>query len=119
MFPPELLDHFEHPRHAGTMESPDISAQTNNPGCGDIMKLMLKISDGMIGDIKYQVRGCVAAIACGSALTEMVFGLRLGDAAKIRREDLVTKVGGLPNESAHASHLAIDCLRLALKQWEK
>src|SRR6185437_9933137 len=112
MFSPELLNHFEHPRHAGTMESPDLSAQTENPGCGDIMKLMLKISDGMIRDIKYQVRGCVAAIACGSALTEMVLGLSLSDAAKIHREDLVAKVGGLPNESVHASHLAINCLRL-------
>ncbi|MFL6439716.1 MAG: iron-sulfur cluster assembly scaffold protein [Terriglobales bacterium] len=116
MYPPELLDHFQHPRNAGAMESPDVSVQAENPACGDVMKLMLRISDGRIAEAKYQVRGCVASIACGSALTEVIAGKSVPEAAMVRRESLVEKLGGLANESMHASHLAIDCLKLALRQ---
>ena len=119
MYPPQLLDHFEHPRNSGTMDSPDISVQAQNPACGDVMKLMLRVRDGKIIEAKYQTRGCVASIACGSALTEVVSGKRIDAAAALKPDDIVNAVGGLPNESAHASHLAIDCLKLALKQLKK
>ncbi|PYY17750.1 MAG: iron-sulfur cluster assembly scaffold protein [Acidobacteria bacterium] len=112
----QLLDHFQHPRNAGAMDSPDVSVQAENPACGDLMKLMLRVIDGKIAEAKYQVRGCVAAIACGSALTEALTGKSVSEAKKIKRESLVETLGGLPNESVHASHLAIDCLKLALKQ---
>lgn len=101
------------------MESPDVSVQSENPACGDVMKLMLRLKEGRISDAKYQVRGCVASIACGSALTEAILGKSMVEAAAIQREWLVQALGGLPNESTHASHLAIDCLKLALKQLEK
>jgi nitrogen fixation NifU-like protein len=116
MYPPQLIDHFEHPRNSGIMESPDVSVQSENPACGDVMKLMLRINDGIISEAKYQVRGCVASIACGSALTEALHGKNVPEAASINREWLVQALGGLSNESMHASHLAMDCLKLALKQ---
>jgi len=119
VYPPELLDHFEHPRNAGAMEAPDVSVQAENPACGDVMKLMLRVDEGKIAEAKYQVRGCVAAIACGSVLTEFLAGKNLSEAATIRREWLVEALGGLSNESLHASHLTIDCLKLALKQLAK
>ena len=96
-----------------------MSVQTENPACGDVMKLMLRITNGNIADAKYQVRGCVASIACGSALTEAIVGKSVAEAASIKREWLVQAVGGLSNESMHASHLAMDCLKLALKQLAK
>ncbi len=83
------------------------------------MKLMLQVSAEKIIAVKYQVRGCVAAIACGSALTEFLLGKSVDEAAAIRREQVLEAVGGLPNESMHASHLAIDCLKLALRQLKK
>jgi nitrogen fixation NifU-like protein len=101
------------------MDSPDIIVQAENPACGDVMKLMLRVRDGKIIEAKYQTRGCVASIACGSALTEGISGKSVDTAAALKREDLVNAVGGLPNESAHASHLAMDCLQLALKQLKK
>src|SRR5947209_19119755 len=119
MYPPELLDHFQHPRNAGMMESPDVSVQAENPACGDVMKLMLRVSGGRITEAKYQVRGCVASIACGSALTEAILGKSVAEAATVRRESLVEVLGGLANESVHASHLALDCLKLALRQLTK
>ena len=93
--------------------------QAENPACGDVMKLMLRVSNGRIVEAKYQTRGCVASIACGSALTEAVSGKSIDTAAALKREDLVNAVGGLANESMHASHLAMDCLKLALMQLRK
>jgi len=114
MYSPEVIDHFERPRKAGAMGSPDISVQTENPACGDVMRLMLRIEHGKILDAKYQVRGCVTSIACGSALTEALVGKSLAEAGNIKREWLVNTLGGLSHESMHASHMAMDCLRLAL-----
>jgi nitrogen fixation protein NifU and related proteins len=111
-----LLDHFEHPRNVGEIAGADASARVENPACGDIMQLTLKLAGGRIVEARYRTRGCVAAIACGSALTEMLIGLTPDEAGAIRRESLVGAVGGLPNESLHASHLAIDALQAALKQ---
>jgi nitrogen fixation NifU-like protein len=112
----KLLDHFEHPRNVGEIAGADASVRVENPACGDIMQLTLKIAAGRIAEARYRTRGCVAAIACGSALTEMLIGLTPPEAAAIRRESLVAAVGGLPNESTHASHLALDSLQAALKQ---
>ncbi len=119
MYPPQLLDHFEHPRNSGTMDSPDLSVQAENPACGDVMKLMLRVRNDQIVEARYQARGCVASIACGSALSEAISGKSVAAAAALKREDVVKAVGGLPNESVHASHLAMDCLKLALRQLKK
>jgi len=114
----ELLDHFQHPRNAGAMDSPDVSVQSENPACGDVMKLMLRVQNGKITEAKYQVRGCVAAIGCGSVLTEALIGKTVSEAGSIKRDSLVKSLN-LPNESIHASHLVIDCLKLALTKLMK
>ena len=114
MYSAKLLAHFEHPRNVGEIAGANASARVENPACGDIMQLTLKLTDGRISDARYRTRGCVASIACGSALTEMLIGLTLAEAAAFRREALVAAVGGLPNESTHASHLAMDALKAAL-----
>ena len=116
MYSPELLDHFEHPRNVGDLENPDVVAETENPACGDIMRLTLKLSNGKIEQVRYKTRGCVASIACGSALTELIAGKSLPQAEAVTREALLSRMGGLPKESMHASHLAIDCLKAALKK---
>lgn len=116
MYSEKLLDHFEHPRNVGEIADPDASVRVENPACGDIMQLMLKLAGGCIRQVRYRTRGCVAAIACGSALTEMLIGLTPAEATALKRETIVKAVGGLPNESTHASHLAIDALHAALKQ---
>jgi nitrogen fixation protein NifU and related proteins len=112
----KLLDHFEHPRNVGEIANADASVRVENPACGDIMQLTLKLRDGRIAEARYRTRGCVASIACGSALTEMLIGLTPAQAAELQREAIVAAVGGLPKESMHASHLALDALRAALKQ---
>jgi len=116
MYSPELLDHFEHPRNAGEVVDSDVTVQVENPACGDILKLSLKIAEGRIAEIRFLAKGCVPAMACGSALTELVRGKTIEAARGLRREELVQAVGGLPETSIHASHLAKDALVVALKQ---
>ncbi len=115
MYSRQVLDHFEHPRNAGVIESPDATAQVENPACGDILKLTAKLTDCRIAEVKFQAKGCVPAIACGSALTELLIGKTLKKAAALSREDLLRELGSLPEASTHASYLAIDALAALLK----
>jgi nitrogen fixation NifU-like protein len=112
----ELLDHFENPRNAGALDDPDASAQLENPACGDILELSLKLSGRNISEIRFRAKGCVPAMACGSAITELIKNKDIDEARKVSREELVRKVGGLPQASAHASHLAIDTLSALLQK---
>ena len=116
MYSPQVLDHFQNPRNAGEMTNPDVSVQIENPACGDILKLTLRVTDGQIAEIRFLAKGCVPAMACGSLLTELVQGKTLKEARKLRREELIQAIGGLPEASSHASHLAIDALAAALKE---
>ena len=116
MYSSQLLDHFQNPRNAGEVLNPDASVQIENPACGDILKLSARIFDGRIAEIRFRAKGCVPAMACASLLTDMLLGRTLEDARKLRREELVLKIGGLPEASVHASHLALDAWAALLKQ---
>jgi len=116
MYSPQVLEHFEHPRNAGTVADADASARIENPACGDVLELTLKVADGRIAEIRFKAKGCVAAMACGSAVTELVSGRTVAEAGKFTREELVRAVGGLPAASTHASHLAIDTLAAVLRK---
>ena len=119
MYSPKVLDHFEHPRNAGLLKDPDATAQVENPVCGDVLKLTVRISQDRIVEIKFLAKGCVPSMACASAITEFLQGKTLTEAAALRREDLVLKLGGLPEASTHASHLAIDALAALLRNAEQ
>ncbi len=114
MYSPQVLEHFEHPRNAGTVADADASARIENPACGDILELTVKVVDGRIAEIRFRAKGCVAAMACGSALTELVRGKTVDEARALRRDELVRAVGGLPQASSHAGHLAMDALAAVL-----
>ena len=115
MYSPLLLDHFENPRHAGEVKDPSVVVRIENPACGDILELTAKIEDRRVVDIRFRAKGCVPTIACGSALTELIKGRGVEDAGRITRAELVGRVGGLPQASEHASHLAMDALAELLK----
>jgi nitrogen fixation protein NifU and related proteins len=116
MYSPQLLDHFKHPRNAGEVADPDASVQLENPACGDILKLTLKVAEGRIAELRFLAKGCVPTMACASALTELVQGKTPEEARQLTRSQLIAAVGGLPEASIHASHLAIDALAAVLKQ---
>ena len=111
MFSPQVLDHFQNPRHAGEVEGASAVAEMENPACGDVLRLTARIVDGRIEEIRFRAKGCVASMACASQLVEMVQGESVNEARRLRREDLVERLGGLPEASSHAGHLAIDALR--------
>jgi nitrogen fixation NifU-like protein len=110
----QVLDHFEHPRNSGVLDRSDASVQLENPVCGDVLRLSARIVEGRISEIKFLAKGCVPAIACGSALTEMVQGKTLREGMAASTEGLLQILGGLPPASMHASSLAMDALTALL-----
>lgn len=112
----KVLDHFQNPRNIGDLAGADAHARVENPVCGDIMDLAVKLSGDRIDEVRYRIRGCVPSIAAGSCLTELIKGQSLADARKLKREELVQALDGLPNASLHASHLAMDALAEVLRK---
>ncbi len=80
------------------------------------MELTLKLDGRRVSDIRFRAKGCVPAIACGSAITELIKGKNVEEARQVSREELLRKVGGLPPASTHASYLAMDTLAALLRE---
>ncbi len=111
MHSPELLDHFQNPRNAGVLPPPAWQVMVENPACGDILQLSALVEDGVVREVRFKVRGCTAAIASCSALTELMLGLDAVALKALSREQVESAVGGLIPESKHAAVLAIDGVR--------
>lgn len=116
MYSAQLLDHFQNPRNPGEVPGADAKAEIENPACGDVLRLTLKIKSGRIAEIRFKAKGCVPSMACASALTELVAGHTVGESRSLQRDTLVAAVGGLPQASTHAAQLALDALQAALNQ---
>jgi nitrogen fixation protein NifU and related proteins len=115
MYSPELLDHFQNPRNVGDVEAPNLSAQMENPACGDVLKLAARLAGRQIAEIRFRAKGCVPSMACGSAITELIKGKTVEEARQVSREELIRAVGGLPEASGHAAQLAVDTLKGLLR----
>ena len=103
-----FLDHFRNPRNVGELQPPAITVEISNPVCGDILRLSAMFQDGRVIDVRYKVRGCTAAIASGSALTELIKGKSRDELAGLKAADVEAAVGGLIPESKHAAVLCMD-----------
>lgn len=119
MYSPAVLDHFQNPRNAGEVANPDAVVEIENPACGDILRLTLKIDGGVVREARFKAKGCVASIACASALTELLRDKTLTEVRQLRRETIDAVLGGLPQASTHAAQLAVDALTTALRQLKK
>jgi len=115
----KVMDHFMNPRNMGEMEDPDGVGEVGNPVCGDVMKLYLKIDNGVIVDAKFQTFGCGAAIATSSMVTEMVKGKTIEEAKKITNEAVAEALDGLPPVKMHCSVLAEEGLEAAISDYER
>jgi len=116
-----VKDHFTNPRNVLLEDesSFDYNAkgQTGNIKCGDQMMMLLKIEDDVIADVRWKTYGCASAIASTSMLSETIKGMKIEDAYKIRPEDLVEKLGGLPSFKIHCSVLGDKALRAAIDDY--
>ena len=113
-----VLDHFRNPRNAGELSDANAVGEDRNPVCGDHMRLMLRIDDGVITRARFLTRGCGAAIATSSVATEILTGRPLAEARGLTREDFVAAVGGLPKSKIHCSVLAARALQKALTAYD-
>ena len=116
MYSAQLLDHFQNPRNAGDLAAADAVAEISNPVCGDVIRVSLQVRDDRITEIRFKAKGCVPAMACASALTELARAKNVSEACNLKREDLIAAVGGVPPASSHAAQLALDALSAALNQ---
>jgi nitrogen fixation protein NifU and related proteins len=110
-----LLEHFRNPRNTGELAFPAVTVEVTNPACGDILRLAVRWLDGRVAEARFQVRGCTASIAAGSALTELIAGCTPGELASIRAGQVEEALGGLPSESRHAAALAVDAVKRVLE----
>src|ERR1022692_1021443 len=115
MYPPRLIEHFQNPRNVGELGPPAITVEVANPACGDILRLSARFEDGRAAEVRYKVRGCTAAIASGSALTEWMTGKSREELAGLSAATVESVVGGLIPESKHAAVLCVDGVRALLK----
>jgi len=114
-----VMDHFANPRNMGEIENASAVGDVGNPTCGDMMRLYLKIENGIIIDAKFKTFGCGAAIASSSILTEMLIGKKIEDALKISNEAVAEALGGLPPVKIHCSVMAEEALKAAMTDYEK
>jgi NifU-like protein involved in Fe-S cluster formation len=117
MYSQKLLDHFEHPRNAGDLMEPHARAIVENPACGDVLGLEIRVDGERITEIAFKAKGCVPAMACASAVTELVRGQSLDAAAKLTKEDVRAAVESVPQASGHALDLAVEAVQAVLKRY--
>jgi nitrogen fixation NifU-like protein len=116
-----VIDHYENPRNVGSLDKNDESVGTGMvgaPACGDVMKLQIRVDDGVITDARFKTYGCGSAIASSSLITEMVKGMTLDQASEIRNVEIAKELA-LPPVKIHCSILAEDAIKAAVADYRK
>ena len=111
------MDHFANPRNVGEIENADGIGEVGNAKCGDIMKMYLKIDNGIITDAKFKTFGCGAAVATSSMATELIKGKPVEDAVKLTNKAVIEALDGLPPAKLHCSVLAEQATKAALADY--
>lgn len=114
MYSAAVLDHFQNPRNAGTLAAPTATVTVENPVCGDVLELSVRVEAGRIAEARFRTRGCVTSIACSSLLTELLAGKTPADTSSITPEQISETLGGLPPATFHAAQLARDAVSALL-----
>ena len=117
----QVIDHYENPRNVGSFDKADTSVGTGMvgaPACGDVMKLQIKVEDGIITDAKFKTYGCGSAIASSSLVTEWVKGKTLDEAGGIKNTHIAQELA-LPPVKIHCSILAEDAIKAAINDYKQ
>ena len=114
-----VMDHFMNPRNMGDLRDADGVGEVGAAACGDIMKISLKIKDGIIEDARFKTFGCGSAIASSSMATELIKGRSIDEAMSFSNQEVVDALGGLPPVKIHCSVLAEEALKAALEDYLK
>ncbi|MBR4424815.1 MAG: Fe-S cluster assembly scaffold protein NifU [Oscillospiraceae bacterium] len=118
LYSEKVMDHFRNPRNVGVIPDADGVGQVGNAKCGDIMKMYLKITDGVIADVKFETFGCGSAIASSSMATELIKGKPVSEALALTNKAVAEALDGLPDYKLHCSVLAEQAVRAALEDYE-
>ena len=119
MYSEKVMDHFMNPRNVGEIDNADGVGQVGNAKCGDIMKIYLKIEDGIIRDVKFKTFGCGAAVATSSMATELILGKTIEEAQQITNKAVMEALDGLPPAKVHCSVLAEEAIGAALLDYKR
>ena len=117
LYSEKVMDHFLHPRNVGVIEDANAVGEVGNAKCGDIMKMYLKIKDGIVVDVKFETFGCGSAIASSSMATEMIKGKPLSEVRKLTNQAVTEALDGLPAHKIHCSVLAEEAIHSALEDY--
>ncbi len=117
LYSEKVMDHFRNPRNVGEIPDADGVGEVGNAKCGDIMKMYLKIDDGVITDVKFETFGCGSAIATSSMATELIKGKRVEEAIQLSNQAVVEALDGLPAYKLHCSVLAEEAVKAAVKDY--
>lgn len=117
LYSEKVMDHFRNPRNVGEIPDADGVGEVGNAKCGDIMKMYLKIEDGVIVDVKFETFGCGSAIATSSMATELIKGKKVEEALALTNQAVVEALDGLPAHKIHCSVLAEEAVRAAIKDY--
>jgi nitrogen fixation NifU-like protein len=121
MYSTKVLDHYEKPRNVGSLDKEDPSVGTGMvgaPACGDVMRLQIKVENGVITDAKFKTYGCGSAIAASSLVTEWVKGKTLDEDATLKNSTIAEHLS-LPPVKIHCSILAEDAIKAAVEDYRK
>ena len=117
MYTEQVMDHFMHPRNVGEIEDASGVGTVGNAKCGDIMRMYLKVENGIIEDVKFKTFGCGSAIASSSMATEMIKGKPLSEVEKLTNQAVTEALDGLPTHKIHCSVLAEQAIKSALEDY--
>ena len=119
LYSEKVMDHFRNPRNVGVIEDANGVGEVGNAKCGDIMKMYLKIEDGIVVDVKFETFGCGSAIASSSMATELIKGKPVSEVRKLTNQAVAEALDGLPDYKMHCSVLAEEAIRSALEDYER
>ena len=119
LYSEKVMDHFRNPRNLGKMDDADGIGEVGNAKCGDIMKMYIKVKDGIIEDVKFNTFGCGSAIASSSMATEMIKGKSLDDALELTNKAVAEALDGLPAHKMHCSVLAEEAIKAAIDDYKE